>query len=92
MQIGSVFSHVFPTQKQTTQQFQRKGCHVYQYMAIIAQKCLLSMSPSETSLLRGVNINKVLLSWVLQHSNLSGDISLSGRDSLTKLIFLKYNA
>ncbi len=40
-------------------------------MAIIARKCLLSISWLETSALHGVNINKVLLSWVLQHTQTS---------------------
>lgn len=43
------------------------GCYVYQYMAINAWKCLLSISQSEPLALHGVNINKVLLCRVLQH-------------------------
>lgn len=43
------------------------GCHVYQYMAIIALKCLLSISWLGTSALHRVNINKVLLLGVATH-------------------------
>lgn len=44
------------------------SCRLYQYAAIIAWKCLLSISRLETSALCWVNINKVLLSTVSQHS------------------------
>lgn len=48
-----------------------EGCYLYQYTAIIAQKCLLSISWLEATAPHGVNINKVLLSWVLQHTQTS---------------------
>lgn len=51
-------------------------------MAIIAQKCLLSISCPETSALRRVNINKVLLPWVLQHIHTSRVSSAEGQLTL----------